>query len=287
MIANHAPSQVLPLTQNSKLQGKDVGIPVRKLGLTYGDDLPAFWFNDNAFLTMFFSIFSALLPEGESQFIYSVRLFQEKITDPILLAQVRAFIGQEAHHSREHQAINTAMISKGFPLDRIEKRLRTLNKWRRENHSAAKLLASTVCSEHLTALMSDYALRKNPSLLESFAPQIRKSWAWHCIEEIEHKAVAFDVYMQEVGDRKLLRRTMIEITIFFFVKVSLEALRMMPKTGQMTHFKMWREAFSTLNSLIKESRSDYMDFYKPDFHPWQHNHPEILQAARLQYLNEV
>ncbi|WP_223235053.1 metal-dependent hydrolase, partial [Acinetobacter baumannii] len=41
---------------------------------------------------------------------------QDKISDPILLKQVRAFIGQEAHHGKEHDALNAMMLKKGYPV---------------------------------------------------------------------------------------------------------------------------------------------------------------------------
>ena len=272
---------------NKKLRkGEDVGVPVRQLGQDYDQDFPDFWFHNNAFLSMFFTGFSANLPEGEDQFIYSVRLFQKKITNPVLKAQVRAFIGQEAHHSREHDALNNAMKKRGYRLDRAEKRMRKINKLMRRFQSPQKQLAGTVCGEHMTALVADYILRKRPEYLDQMAPVLARMWAWHAIEETEHKAVAFDVYDQLVGDRKLLRRTMVEITIMMFGLNTYEALSLMRKTGEMRNWKMWRESLKMLREMISDVREDYMDFYKKDFHPWQHDNREALYAARKKYLGE-
>ncbi|HVK98593.1 MAG TPA: metal-dependent hydrolase [Dongiaceae bacterium] len=273
-------------TKPNKLKGAEVGIPVRKMGLTYGDDMPTLWLGGNAFLTLLFSAFSANLPEGEDQFVYSVRLFQDKITDPVLKAQVRAFIGQEAHHSREHEGLNEAMLKRGYRLDRIENRMKTMNKWMRKYQTPAQQLAGTVCGEHITALMADFALR-NPGLLLDITPDpVRTTSAWHSIEELEHKGVAFDVYDQLVGDRKLLQRTMRVMLVFFVGQNILNALQMMPRTGQITNWKMWREAYGTLRAMIRFSRADYRDFFKPDYHPWQHDCRDTLNAARQRYLNE-
>src|SRR5262245_10859070 len=127
-----------------RLKGKDVGIPVRKLGLPYGADMPTYWFANNAFLTSYFSAFSATLPDGEAQFIHSVRLFKDKITDPVLQAQIRGFIGQEVHHAKEHEAFNAAMVARGIPLDVIERFVVGINEWVRENQPPVAQLASTV-----------------------------------------------------------------------------------------------------------------------------------------------
>lgn len=272
-------------TKPKKLKGADVGIPVRKMGLTYDANLPTFWLMDNAFLSLLFSAFSANLPEGEDQFVYSVRLFQDKITEPNLKAQVRAFIGQEAHHSQEHEALNGELTRRGYPLDRIDRQMKAMNVWMRKNQSPAQQLAGTVCGEHITALMADFILN-SPELMDQVAEPTRTTWGWHAIEELEHKGVAFDVYDQLVGDRKLLRRTMRFMTVFFIGMNTLNALSMMPRTGQMTNWKMWREAFGFLRGVVKFSKADYSDFYKPDYHPWQHDCRDTLKAARLRYLNE-
>lgn len=273
-----------PVAAGKRLKGEDVGVPVRKLGQVYGDDIPDFWFRNNAFLTMFFGGFSANLPEGEAQFIHSVRLFQDKITDPVLLAQVRAFIGQEAHHSKEHDALNACMKRKGYPLEKIEKRMRTLNKWMQKYQSPAKQLAGTVCGEHITALMADYMLSKDPDALNDMPAELNTLWGWHAIEETEHKGVAFDVYDQLVGDRTLLRITMAEITLLFFTLNTVQALAMMPRTGQVTNLTMWREAAGFLGKMARKSVSEYLDFYKRDYHPWQHDNRAALEAAKKRFL---
>lgn len=274
-----------PSPKSKKLKGEDVGIPVRKMGLAYGDEMPTFWVGGNAFLTLLFSSFSANLPQGEDQFVHSVRLFQDKITDPVLKAQVRAFIGQEAHHSREHDALNEAMVKRGYRLDRIDRRMKNMNQWIRKHQSPAQQLAATVCGEHITALMADYALRDG-ELLAMTAEPTRTTWAWHSIEELEHKGVAFDVYDHLVGDRKLLHRTMRILLVIFLAHNILDALLMMPRSGQMTNGKMWRDAFGLLRRMVNFSKSDYRDFFKPDYHPWQHDCRATLKEARLKYLNE-
>lgn len=269
-----------------KVLGKEVGIPVRRLGKTYGDDLPTLWFADNPFLTAFFSGFSAQLPEGEDQFLYSVRLFQKKITEPTLKKQVRAFIGQEAHHSNEHVEFNNLMIERGLKLDEIEKALIKQNKWMRKNQTPAQQLAMTVCMEHLTAVLADWALSSPNRPLDMMADPARTMWGWHAVEELEHKGVAFDVYEQLVGDRKLLHRTM-RFTMFMFITTSfINAFKLMRGTGGWTNWKKHREAAKVLFSWYRFSRSDYNDFYKKDYHPWDHDCRETLKRGREEFLGE-
>lgn len=264
-------------------QEADIGITVRRLGQTYDESMPLYWLGNNAFLSMLFTGFSATLPEGEAQFIHSVRLFQDKVTDPLLRAQIRAFIGQEGHHSREHEALNNAFIQRGLRLDKIEKQIRDMNAWMQKHYSAEKQLAFTVCGEHLTALLSVLLLDKDPWFMKNMDEPLRTTWAWHAIEETEHKAVAFDVYDQLVGDRKLLKSCMVQLTFLFSILSTYHALTLLPRK-EWLNFKMWRESFTFLRRMVKLLREDYMDFYKPDYHPWQHDDGPAVERAKQQYV---
>ena len=109
---------------------------------------------------LFLAALSSAFPDGERQFIHSVRNYQSQIEDPILSKQVRAFIGQEAHHGKEHDQLNDLMRKRGYPIDRIYKRFKKMNKMMQQTFSPAHQLASTVCMEHLTAIMADYFISK-------------------------------------------------------------------------------------------------------------------------------
>lgn len=285
--ATTAIAQSAPLNAvQPRLQGKDVGIPVRKMGLSYDNSMPTLWFNNNAFLTMLFSGFSATLPAGENHFMHSVRLFQDQITDPVLMAQVRAFIGQEAHHSKEHDTLNQAMKARGVDLGRIEKRMLSMTKMWKAKLSPKQQLAMTVCAEHFTALLADFTLSKHPEVLDMIAPEVRKIWAWHSIEETEHKAVAFDVYQQLIGDRALLRSTMVPVTILFMATSLNNALSLMPR-AEMTNWKMWKESLAMVRMLTTATWTEYKDFYNADFHPWMHDNRKAVELAKHTYLEEA
>lgn len=274
---SHAAVQIAP----KKYSAAEVGLPLRRLDQQYDESVPDFWFANNAMMSMFFAAFSATLPVGEGQFIYSVRLFQERISDPVLRAQVRAFIGQEAHHSREHEALNKALTARGYNLDGIERDAIRFHKFQRRFLSARDQLAMTVCAEHLTALMSDYLLRRRPEYLEQMAPTMARLWAWHAIEESEHKAVVFDVYDQVVGDRKRLYRMMVLLTGVFLVANTARATELVWQSGQLRDLGMWKHALGLLAKMLAETREDYLAFFKEGFHPWDlDNRPELDQARQ-------
>jgi len=267
---------------------RPVEIRVRPMGKDYADT-PDFWFDNDPFLSMFFTAFSATLPDGEKQFIHSVRLFQDRIKDPVLREEIRAFIGQEAHHAKEHDTFNRLMADKGYSIPRIEKRMKAMFKWFRDNLSPEEQLANTVCAEHFTALMADYMLSTAPERLALMDESMQKLWAWHAIEEAEHKGVAFDVYAQEVGDTWLRRRTMVLLTASIVLVTSYDAVRLMKEAGELGNLRSWRKGLGFMlgnKGMVWSMAKDYFDFYRADFHPWQQDNRKALARARAKYLGE-
>lgn len=267
----------------------EVGIKVRRMDFDFGERIPDYWYHNDALLTMFLTALSATFPEGEKQFIQSVRNFQDQVTDPELRKQIRAFIGQEAHHSKEHDALNGLMKRKGFPVLRIEKRMTKMAQWMRDNWSKERQLANTVCAEHITAIMADFFMTKSPEELEKLHPEVRKIWAWHVIEETEHKAVAYDVYQRTVDDQWLRRSQMVLLTVLFLLETAVSTTQLLRQTDQMGNWKMWLNGtrfFLGRKGMIRKLLPEYLDFYKKDFHPWQHHRLAELEAIKQRYLAE-
>jgi len=100
-------------------------------------------------------------------------------------------------------------------------------------------------------------------------------YAWHAMEEIEHKAVAFDV-MQKVAKVGYLRRVwaMVVVTIGFNIHSLLTTRYMLKVDG----FKGWQR-FKLMaqgmwwifkpGGLYMSILGHYLQYYKPGFHPWQ------------------
>ena len=56
---------------------------------------------------------------------------------------------------------------------------------------------------------------KHPKILSTLDDEAAKLWIWHAIEEIEHRAVAFDVYQHIYGDDRVRRMIMRSVTTGF------------------------------------------------------------------------
>ncbi|CAM0588370.1 metal-dependent hydrolase [Acinetobacter baumannii] len=152
----------------------------------------SFYYEENPVVTSLFVVLSAMFPPGEMFFIESIRNVRSQIKDENLLEDIRAFIAQEAFHSREHKTLNNHFLHSNYPeVIEIEAKTKArLDKLRKL--SAVEQVAATVVMEHYTATLARLLLT-DQLIKEKTTQESRNLWEWHALEELEHKSVAFDV----------------------------------------------------------------------------------------------
>ena len=72
-----------------------VSVKPRSLRFDGSEELKTLWHSDDAFRTAFFNALSLQFPDGEQQFINAVRLYQDRVDDPKLKAEIRGFMGKK------------------------------------------------------------------------------------------------------------------------------------------------------------------------------------------------
>jgi len=152
----------------------------------------SFYYEENPVVTSLFVVLSAMFPPGEIFFIESIRNVRNQIKDEKLLEDIRAFIAQEAFHSREHKTLNNHLIHSNYPeVIEIEAKTKArLDKLRKL--STVEQVAATVVMEHYTATLARLLLT-DQLIKRKTTQESRNLWEWHALEELEHKSVAFDV----------------------------------------------------------------------------------------------
>ncbi|AXQ31799.1 metal-dependent hydrolase [Solimonas sp. K1W22B-7] len=231
--------------------------------------------------TAFITALSALFPAGESFFVESVRAYRGRITDPLLKAQVSGFIGQEAMHAKEHKSFNAAATEHGYPVDQLDGSVRRLLAVVARLPNAI-CLAVTVCLEHYTGIFAELLLR-DEELQGSFSPETQKLWLWHALEESEHKCVAYDVYQQHVGSYLLRTLVMIPTTLIFFAVVTVFYARIVKREAPRLGWRDHRGLLSYLlgrQGKLRRLVPQYFDFFRPGFHPSQHDTEALLDDWR-------
>ena len=244
-------------------------IPVRRMDFEFDDTIPKYWFDNNPMLTMLLTGLSCVFPEGERMFMRAVRHYQDQITDPELQKEVRAFIGQEAHHGKEHQAFNDFMAKKDLPIARIEAFVKKAIAFEEKNLSKERMLAKTCALEHFTAMFAEMIL-ENPQFLDGIDDRLKPLWLWHAIEESEHKAVAFDVYQKTVDNYWIRTSEMAVTTVMFSFFTGLHTVELMRASGEQRNIKAIAQGLNKLlgkKGFFRGMLPHYLAYYRPDFHP--------------------
>ena len=243
-------------------------------------DVPRYWFAGDPFLTRMFDALSLTFPDGERYFIQSVRLFRDQIQDPDLKQRVADFIRQEAQHGIAHDKMNQVMKDQGMPVDQFIQRLNKVFKFELKYRSPQYNIAMTAAAEHLTALMAETFYGEKDTLQDAH-PYVRALFAWHAIEEMEHRDVAFDV-MQQVGNvPEVTRKMALVLTTGLMFGFTLYRANVMLRCDGFNRTQRLKMNVRGLQWLfgkqgkLRKMQSQYRDWFKPDFHPSQH--PIIAQ----------
>ncbi|MDK1685049.1 metal-dependent hydrolase [Acinetobacter terrestris] len=255
--------------------------PVVRSNLNFKiDEIPKFWFANDPFKTRFFDALSLTFPEGERFFIESVRLFRDQIQDEDLQQKVKDFIRQEAQHGIAHDRMNQQMIAQGMPVEKFTQMLRERFQGVLKNQSAEYCIALTAASEHLTALMAECFFGERETMQEVH-PYVRALLAWHSIEEMEHRDVAFDV-MKDIAkvDKKTRKKALVIASTMMLIFNSYRTNEMLKVDGfsKLQRAKLFAKGlpwFLGRNGKLSKMKSQYLDWFKPEFHPSQH--PIIAQ----------
>jgi predicted metal-dependent hydrolase len=184
-----------------RLSGAAVGIPPRQMEFPRPRTASRHaFFHRNALASSLFVVFSGIFPPGERFFMESVRRFRDDIADPVLRAQISGFMGQEALHGREHERLNDYFSGRGMDVAMPERMIR-FSLGLLELLPARQQLACTTFMEHFTAHLAEQWLTDDRFQTTS-DPEMLGLWYWHALEELEHKAVAYDVFTRVGGTRR-------------------------------------------------------------------------------------
>lgn len=270
----------------------DVNVPPRDIHFDVAAAQNGHWLGGDPVGTAVFNALSLTFPDGERLFIEAVRNFRAGITGK-LADDVKGFIAQEAIHSREHHSLNQLIDRAKYPVAEIEASMKERVAFARSRGPMAMLI-STIALEHFTAMMAD-AHARHRNLFENVDPGIERMWRWHAVEETEHKAVAFDVFMHAARDwpplRRYLRRclAMAMISYFFTRNITHYAARLLEADGysykdavKAVKRYVWRTP-----GLFSRNAKTYFAWYRPGFHPWDEDNRALVSEWKAEFDADV
>jgi len=274
-----------------------IKIDARKVNLEFNSNLPVKWYTGNPAILNFCNIVSIMFPIGEQFFIDSVRYYRNQLTDPILQQQVTGFLAQESIHSKQHTQCNNLLKSNNKHLIIIEKISSLCFYIPRNYYPKSTALAFSCALEHFTAVFADNVLRSK-YFTKLAHPTYANLWLWHAAEEIEHKAVCYDVYQQVTGGglRSYIERclAMVGVTLCIFLVIFLISTIMLfkkIKERKLNFFQKkkrppltgWFRYLFIQPGIIPNIASPYFAYYAPGFHPWKYDNSDIVIKWKKQY----
>jgi uncharacterized protein len=246
------------------------------------------WLGGDAVATAVFNALSLTFPDGERLFIDSVRAYGSQLRGK-LAEDARAFVAQEAIHSREHAGLNAQLDRRHYPVDQIEGSVRRRLGFLRKL-GPMRMLGVTIALEHFTSMLAAM-FDSDPELWAGTPEEILRLWRWHAMEETEHKAVAFDVFQEATRNwssrrRHLFRAHVMALTsVHFTADVIRFAAALLEADGMGRWRARWRVARFLFGEpgIFRKLGPRYRDWYRPRFHPWDYDNRAKLEQWRAQF----
>ena len=249
---------------------------------------PRWWHGGDPYATALYNALSATFPKGEAFFVESVRAFRDS-ADGKLGGEIKAFTTQEAIHSREHAAFNRRAADSGYDLTKLERDVDYRLDITRSKPPIVSL-AATMALEHFTAILA-HELLADPRHLEGAEKETSELWRWHAVEEIEHKGVAYDTWLNATAGWSRWKRwkvkslVMLYVTRNFLVDRTAGALELLRQDGITGPRAWWGLARYILVSpgMLRKVAGAWFQYFLPRFHPWNEDDRALIASYEATY----
>lgn len=241
---------------------------VRARHHNFDTPIPRYFDSGNAVLTAERNALQLIIPSGECYFIRSVQRLAHLVKDPDIQQQIKAFVGQEAMHTKETNRALEILKKQGFPVESFTTRFDNFIKKIESLFPAKANLAATAAAEHFTTVFSIWNISSRYA--DRLPPPLRDLSYWHGAEELEHKAVAFDL-LQTLSPKNYLLRAFgfivgMSVVWFWYRK----ALRMLLKHDGLTRAEIreeHRKARKIRIPVLFLGFPNLLRYLRPGFHP--------------------
>lgn len=254
-------------------------IVVRQVHLAFSSELDRYWLENSPFKTHFFNSLTLLFPQGEQ---LAIRVFKRKLNqvqDPKLKSDMIAFIGQEGQHSVAHSECWSLLRQQGYQLNTFSQILQVFIP--KQQRFSTEFYISTVAGfEHFTGCLSEFVLESN--YLANADPQLKKLFEWHFAEELEHKTVAYDVFLSTSGNYLLRILGLINSHLLILGAISLGLVILLSQDKQLFKFRTWQNLIQFLfleEKFFFRALSNFFDYCRGDFHPSQKDNLFLCQKV--------
>ncbi|RMH78757.1 MAG: metal-dependent hydrolase [Actinomyces sp.] len=176
-------------------------LPHRRIRFAWPDDTRARWQPLRPEFAAAVNALSLGMPHGEPYVMRAVRRAAGAIDDPDVQARVRAYLAQEAEHSRQHARFNEILVAHHPALARVESWLATSYRFLERRAGAPFGTAYAAAFEATAFAAARWMDRRRHELFTGADPEAATLILWHLAEEVEHKTVAHEVWAAVDGSR--------------------------------------------------------------------------------------
>ncbi|MES2203072.1 MAG: metal-dependent hydrolase [Patescibacteria group bacterium] len=232
--------------------------------------IAAYWFDHNALITILFNTASITIPDAERFVIRAVEAARPQVTEPHLEAAVQNILEEERAHARVHDAYNEYLARHGYPVAHYARKVQKSTAFFDRHCSVVTRLALCAMTEHFTACGARQILDSGIFEGRGVDERMDRVWTWHALEELDHRATAFDLYRAQGGGygRRVWAGIMASaVMLYIHFSCTLSLAR---KQHLLWDRRAWRVALPFLigpRGIYYRFISDWFKFFLPSFHP--------------------
>jgi predicted metal-dependent hydrolase len=256
-------------------------IEVRPMRFKYEDiaHRDPVWSQSQPLFAIFINGLAVHSPYFERFLCTVCRKAKPAIDDARLSVDLAALIGQEAHHAFNFLGMNRFLASRYPKVVDYDRDAREYFEAALRDRSFKSQLAFVAGYETFTYLAGMIVLDRYEQFMGRADPVMRALWVWHQVEEVEHGAVAFDVYRALFGRFEWFRKWML---LRAFAYVSSQALygymHMCSREGYFKHPRRALQAGWFFLWLCTKLVVNAAPALRADYHPRKHPRCEREQS---------
>jgi predicted metal-dependent hydrolase len=241
---------------------------VRRMRFAYPDSLKAWWNPKRPEFSQLVNGGSLAMPYLEPYVIETMRQARAKITDPKLLADVDAYIGQESSHYRQHQLFNQRLAAFGYRAVPAHEAVvkGDFERFRREK-SFAFHLAYAEGFEAVALAISHMLVEEREYLFADADPTVSSLILWHFVEEMEHKCVTYDVFKALDGRYSWRIYGLVFATLHIIVRVRRGYRELLIEDGLWYSWKSRLALYGLLLRIFSRVIPRFLRILKPSYDP--------------------
>lgn len=247
--------------------------PVRKLEFNF-DDIQLkdpLWSRSNRDFSMFINALGVHIPHFERYLVKTMIEAKPNISDEKLKQDMSAITGQEAQHAKNFLHYNKWLAKRYPKIESLDKGAHEYFTSHIKTDSLKRKVGYTAGYETFTFLAGLIILENYDHWMKDSDPVMKALWVWHQVEEVEHGAVAFEVYKELYGDAEWYRKWMVLAALFHIVSETMKSYTTMTIVEG-----YWRNPLKGLRKMgfcgymLLRFLKNALPVFKRNYHPRNH-----------------